>query len=59
MLAWAKRASAHAGKGAEAAGQLPAQQGDFALGYSLLKSLLLPLFGPFDDAFCEHGVDLL
>ncbi|WP_232470601.1 hypothetical protein [Methylococcus capsulatus] len=51
----------------EAAGQLPAQQRDFALGYSLLKPLLqsllksfpLPLFGSFDNAFGEHGIDLL
>ncbi|WP_198323582.1 hypothetical protein [Methylococcus sp. BF19-07] len=46
---------------------MPAQQRDFALGYSLLKPLLqsllksfpLPLFGSFDNAFGEHGIDLL
>lgn len=46
-------------QGAEAAGQLPAQQRDFALASalvnsfltSLLKAFPLPLFCPFDNAF--------
>src|SRR5947209_1996973 len=45
-------------KESEAALQFPDQDGTSLL-ESLLASLLLPLLGPFHDAFGQHRLDLL